>query len=130
MLIGRDRHGEPCLLVNFDENTVTLFKEVRNLSWLGFRVPATIKHLSEEASKRYPNFVALQSTLRTYSQCRAKITPEAEPLLFGHLKGIHDQISEAFPYKSRSLAVRWHSKDLSHWVTTLSEKVFTLQVIL
>jgi len=28
LLIGRGRHGEPCLTVNFDEGTVMLFKEV------------------------------------------------------------------------------------------------------
>ena len=31
LLIGRGRHGEPCLNVNFDEGTVMLFKEVRHL---------------------------------------------------------------------------------------------------
>lgn len=34
--------------VNFDEHSVMLFKEVRNLVWLGFRVPAAIIHLSDE----------------------------------------------------------------------------------
>jgi hypothetical protein len=34
--------------VNFDEATVMLFKEVRNLTWLGFKVPVAIKHLAEE----------------------------------------------------------------------------------
>ena len=75
LLIGRDRHGEPCLQVrtswvglnshspvtpppsaqvNFDEGTVMLFKEVRNLQNLGFRVPAAIKHLSDEVSHPTP----------------------------------------------------------------------------
>lgn len=34
LLIGRDRHGEPCLNVNFDDGTVMLFKEVRNITLL------------------------------------------------------------------------------------------------
>lgn len=31
------------LRVAFDVQIITLFKEVRNLEWLGFRVPYTIK---------------------------------------------------------------------------------------
>lgn len=37
-----------CGQVNFHEHSVMLFKEVRNLVWLGFRVPAAIIHLSDE----------------------------------------------------------------------------------
>jgi hypothetical protein len=116
------------LQVNFDESTVMLFKEVRNLTWLGFRVPMAIRHLSDQASERYPYAMALQSTLRTYTQTRQHITADAEPLLMSHLKAIRDVVTEAFTTTKGRKWVKWDSPDLSTWVTAFSERVFTLQV--
>jgi dynein heavy chain 1 len=42
------------LNVNFDPQIITLFKEVRNLQWLGFRVPFTITLQSSGARQVYP----------------------------------------------------------------------------
>ena len=56
------------LVVNFDPQVITLFKEVRNLIWLGFAVPHGVSTLAKEAKKVYPHAVSLMETVRTYTQ--------------------------------------------------------------
>lgn len=59
--------------VNFDPQIITLFKEVRNLLWLGFQVPHTISNIAKDAKRVYPHAVSLMETVRTYSQTIAKV---------------------------------------------------------
>lgn len=56
------------LAVNFDPQIITLFKEVRNLLWLGFQVPHTTTSLAKDAKRVYPHAVSLMETVRTYGQ--------------------------------------------------------------
>ncbi|KZS90334.1 cytoplasmic dynein heavy chain 1 [Sistotremastrum niveocremeum HHB9708] len=56
------------LAVNFDPQIITLFKEVRNLYWLGFQVPHAISNMAKDAKLVYPHAVSLMETVRTYQQ--------------------------------------------------------------
>ena len=47
------RRGGCQLAVNFDPQTITLFKEVRNLLWLGFQVPHMITNMAKDAKRVY-----------------------------------------------------------------------------
>ncbi|KAK3044166.1 hypothetical protein LTS18_002010, partial [Coniosporium uncinatum] len=40
--------------VNFNPQVITLFKEVRNLTWLNFQIPHQITNMSKEAKRVYP----------------------------------------------------------------------------
>ncbi|KAI6146694.1 dynein heavy chain, N-terminal region 1-domain-containing protein [Pisolithus tinctorius] len=64
--IVRLRGGGFQLAVNFDPQTITLFKEVRNLLWLGFQVPHMITNMAKDAKRVYPHAVSLMETVRTY----------------------------------------------------------------
>ncbi|TFK68520.1 hypothetical protein BDN72DRAFT_677591 [Pluteus cervinus] len=66
--IVRLRGGGFQLAVNFDPQVITLFKEVRNLLWLGFQVPHAITNMAKDAKKVYPHAVSLMETVRTYGQ--------------------------------------------------------------
>ncbi|KAF8710762.1 dynein heavy chain, partial [Rhizoctonia solani] len=66
--IIRLRGGGFQLTVNFDPQIITLFKEVRNLLWLGFQVPHTTSNLAKDAKRVYPHAVSLMETVRTYAQ--------------------------------------------------------------
>jgi dynein heavy chain 1 len=66
--IVRLRGGGFQLVVNFDAQIITLFKEVRNLLWLNYQVPHAIKNMSQDAKRVYPHAVSLMETVRTYSQ--------------------------------------------------------------
>jgi hypothetical protein len=50
--------------INFDPHIITLFKEVHNLQWLGFRVPLNISLVSSSAKQVYPFAVSLRETIR------------------------------------------------------------------
>ncbi|KAM0751755.1 hypothetical protein T439DRAFT_218203 [Meredithblackwellia eburnea MCA 4105] len=61
------------LSVNFDPQIITLFKEVRNLLWLGFQVPHTISNPAKDAKRVYPHAVSLMETVRTFQQTVVKV---------------------------------------------------------
>jgi hypothetical protein len=73
LTITRDREGHPVLRVNHETSQVTLSKEVRHLSWLGFRIPAAVRLLADRAAERYPHALALQAALRAWAQTRAVV---------------------------------------------------------
>ncbi|KAF9265453.1 dynein heavy chain [Marasmius fiardii PR-910] len=56
------------LAVNFDPQIITLFKEVRNLLWLGFQIPHSITNMAKDAKRVYPHAVSLMESVRTYGQ--------------------------------------------------------------
>ena len=66
--IVRLRGGGYQLAVNFDPQIITLFKEVRNLLWLGFQVPHGITNMAKDAKRVYPHAVSLMETVRMYGQ--------------------------------------------------------------
>ncbi len=67
--IIRSRNGTFHLAVNFDPQVITLFKEVRNLLWLGgFQVPHAVSNMAKEAKRVYPHAVSLMESVRTYGQ--------------------------------------------------------------
>lgn len=127
---GRD--GGLLAKVNFDEKSELLFKEIRHLKWLGFGkdIPRTLTMVSEEATARYPYAVAVKTALRSYQAVRVLITPELEPLVMPQLLEIRECIAEAFDVKlssstavAKKRRVRWDTKEMTEWLTTLTESV-------
>jgi dynein heavy chain 1 len=127
---GRD--GSLLAKVNFDEKSELLFKEIRHLKWLGFGkdIPRTLTMVSEEATARYPYAVAVKTALRSYQAVRVLVTPELEPLVMPQLLEIREAIAEAFDVKlssstavAKKRRVRWDTKEMTDWVTTLTESV-------
>ncbi|CAM9242548.1 unnamed protein product, partial [Chrysoparadoxa australica] len=131
LVTSKGMSGEPLLAVNFDEKTVTLFKEVRHLQWMDFEVPQNskklvvkIQELAAKCSKRYPTAVALQSTLRTYAQTMARLDESTLRLLVPYLMAIRGTVAESFAVKDR---MHWDSPQVEGFCSTLSEQINTLQ---
>lgn len=123
LVVHRNRDGVPFLRVNYDEQTVVLFKEVRHMQWLGFRIPAAIRIIAEKAAERYPYAMALQASLQAFEQTLKRLSyqskgkrgtvregngkekggfehlpgVELEALLDGHLKAVRETLNETFP---------------------------------
>ncbi|CAE7372889.1 Dync1h1 [Symbiodinium pilosum] len=109
------------LLVNFDEQIITLFKEVRNLQALGdYRVPYAIKVNSDEAKQNYPFAMTLQEAARTYMQTCAQITGDLAPLMASFQKGVQDLIADG-------LHLKWDDQKIESYTQKLSESVFQFQ---
>ena len=65
---------QPSLVINFDKKLVTLFKEVRNLSYIpNMRVPYEIQIQANEAKVKYPFAVRLEEVVRIYNRTCARI---------------------------------------------------------
>ena len=62
------------LSVNFMADIITLAKEVRNLKWLGFRVPLTIVNKAHQANQLYPHAISLMESVRTYSRTCERVS--------------------------------------------------------
>jgi len=93
---SRQHGGALQLCVNFDPQIITLFKEVRNLLWLGFQVPHTVSNIAKDAKRVYPYAVSLMETVRTYSQTVAKLeqNPDIVPLVAATHKKAQEQIAK------------------------------------
>ena len=61
------------LLVNYDEEVITTFKEVRNFQWLGFRVPYSVIILGEQVKEQYPFAIAMKEALRAYKSASSMV---------------------------------------------------------
>lgn len=105
------------LSVAFDERLIVLFKEVRNLVWLGFHVPMPIALLSTGVRQVYPHVVTLRQLVRTYNQCVSDITEGARPLVQAPHKAVQAVISGA-------IKLRWNAlSKLQPLVASLSAAV-------
>ncbi|CAH0480997.1 unnamed protein product [Peronospora belbahrii] len=108
------------LVVAFNQQIVTLFKEVRNLEWLGYRVPFTLKMIAEDAKSKYPFAMSLDASLKTYvSSCR-RIQPIFETLTAAYVRDVRTTIGKTF---SKGNEMRWHADGLGEYVTELATKV-------
>lgn len=99
------------LAINFDPQVIALFKEVRNLMWLGWSVPHAIGNVSKEAKRVYPYAVSLMETVRTFTQTSKVISEMSEVsiLLSGYQNDVHTHITKGLPLKWESFV---HSYDL------------------
>lgn len=99
------------LVVNFDPQVIALFKEVRNLVWIGYQVPHAVTNISKEAKRVYPYAVSLMETVRTYAQTNRTISEMSDVsiLLSGYQNDVHVLITKGVPLKWESFV---HSYDL------------------
>lgn len=64
--------------VNYDPQTITFYKEIRQLIWLKFNVPYTLIRYSKEAKRIYPYAVSLKETVKIYYHAGRKVDENHE----------------------------------------------------
>ena len=77
LIIFRSRSSRGNVLklkVNFLPEIITLYKEVRNLKSLGFRVPLAIVNKAHQANQTYPFAISLIESVRTYERTLNKVS--------------------------------------------------------
>jgi dynein heavy chain 1, cytosolic len=79
------------LVVNFDAHVISLFKEVRNLTWLNYQIPHSIANVSKEAKRVYPYAMSLIESVSGYLQISKTIfaMPDVASLLTGYHRACH-----------------------------------------
>ncbi|XP_074612492.1 cytoplasmic dynein 1 heavy chain 1-like isoform X2 [Acropora palmata] len=110
------------LKVNFLPEIITLSKEVRNLKWLGFRVPLAIVNKAHQANQLYPFAISLIESVRTYERTCEKVEEKnsISPLVAGLRKEVQALITEG-------MVLVWESYKLDPYVQKLAEAVFNFQ---
>ncbi|KAH9824444.1 dynein heavy chain, N-terminal region 1-domain-containing protein [Melampsora americana] len=103
--IQRNRStGIYTLIVAFNPEVIVIFKEVRNLSWLGYNVPYQLTSSAKDAKKVYPNAVSLMESIRTYAQTLAKVTD-----ISGIADLVADYRNDLCQMIGRGLNMRWEN---------------------
>lgn len=143
------------LVVNFDPQVITLFKETRNLTWRNYQIAHQISNTAKQAKRIYPYAVYLMESVRTLSQTTRQISalPEVAMLLNNYRNDVHSLVSSGLPLKWSTLAQAYELrlgtnnaysdvlktstesshvqfiKDFAAAVSTLQSKTMTLESI-
>jgi len=99
------------LTINFEQQVIVLFKEVRNLLWLNYQIPHAVSSISKDAKRVYPYAVSLMESVRSLAQTSRLIDslPKISILLSGYQKDMQDLILTGVNLKWESFV---HSYDL------------------
>jgi dynein heavy chain 1 len=75
---------------------VTLSKEVRNLKWLGFRIPLVVSNKAKEAAHLYPLAMALRGCVRSYSHIVQRLNqyPKLQSLVSPFHRAVQHRLTE------------------------------------
>ncbi|XP_026482181.1 dynein heavy chain, cytoplasmic isoform X8 [Ctenocephalides felis] len=134
----RSRTGRANVLklkVNFSPEIITLYKEVRNLKNLGFRVPLAIVNKAHQANQLYPFAISLIESVRTYERTLEKLLNR----LHAHNSSfkIEDRASiaplvagmrmDVLALIADGMQLVWESYKLDPYVHKLSEAVVSFQ---
>ncbi|OQR99244.1 dynein heavy chain, partial [Thraustotheca clavata] len=120
---GEEDGMERELTVAFNHQIVTLFKEVRNLEWLGYRVPFTLKMIAEDAKEKYPHAMSLDASLKSYATACKRIQQSFETLSASYVRDVRTTIAKTF---TKDNEIRWHADHLGDYALDLAGKVETL----
>ncbi|XP_069493861.1 cytoplasmic dynein 1 heavy chain 1 [Ambystoma mexicanum] len=110
------------LKVNFLPEIITLSKEVRNLKWLGFRVPLAIVNKAHQANQLYPFAISLIESVRTYERTCEKVEERNTICLL--VAGLKKEVQALV---AEGIALVWESYKLDPYVQRLAETVFNFQ---
>ncbi|PRP81711.1 hypothetical protein PROFUN_10811 [Planoprotostelium fungivorum] len=102
MEIDIERNGQ--MRVNFSERLITLLREVRQLTALGFKIPPKIKNVAENAQKFHRHGIVLKQVANFYNTVFHQIIPCQAPILLEHAIAF-EQVIKQQPKKQ----VTWNS---------------------
>ena len=74
-------HHDGKLHVNYGERLVTLLREIRQLSSMGFAIPAKIQHTGSVAEKFYRHGMILKQVAHFYNTIAEQMIPSQQPLM-------------------------------------------------
>jgi dynein heavy chain 1, cytosolic len=101
---SRAANGSLELIVNFDNHAISLFKEVRNLSWLGYQIPHRIATTAKQAQRVYPYALSLMESVSGYLSALRAIQemPNMAPLMAGYERDVQSLFATG-------IKLRWDS---------------------
>lgn len=114
------------LAVNFDRKMIELFKEVRNLTRLGLKIPYEIKITAEEARAKYPFAMRLEEVINIYARTCVRLDADRPdmldiaPLAAVYKKKVQERIQ-------KGILLQWDMEKLKEYVDKLSTAAVEFQ---
>ncbi|CAH8838540.1 unnamed protein product [Trichobilharzia szidati] len=112
------------LKVNFQLEVITLAKEVRNMKWLGFRVPLGIVNRAHQTNQLYPYAISLIESVRTYESTCCKIDEHQRQNIGLLCAGMRREVQLLI---AEGISIVWESYRLGLFVQRLAETVMQFQ---
>ncbi|KAK9454647.1 dynein heavy chain, N-terminal region 1-domain-containing protein [Dipodascopsis uninucleata] len=109
--------------INFDPQMISLFKEVRNLTYLKFQVPHSIGNVAKDAKRIYPFAMSLNNSIREFTQTMAIVSElkDAVILMNAYQNDVQSLISTG-------LKIRWesfvHSYDITTYTSVMGDRSY------
>ncbi|KAJ6633478.1 hypothetical protein lerEdw1_014502, partial [Lerista edwardsae] len=140
-------HSDGALKIHYSDRLVTLLREVRQLSALGFVIPAKIQHASNTAQKFCKQAVILKQMAHFYNSIDQQMIPSQKPMMLqsalafeqiikhskaeGQITWDNPKELEAYIKKLQSAAERLatENRKLRKWHINFTEKVVGLMNI-
>ncbi|XP_053164065.1 cytoplasmic dynein 2 heavy chain 1 isoform X1 [Hemicordylus capensis] len=140
-------HSDGALKIHYSDRLVTLLREVRQLSALGFVIPAKIQYASNTAQKFCKQAVILKQVAHFYNSIDQQMIPSQKPMMLqsalafeqiikhskadGQITWDNPKELEAYIKKLQSAAERLatENRKLRKWHTSFTEKVVGLMNI-
>lgn len=146
ILRSRSANSAMELSVNFDNHAISLFKEVRNLTWLNYQIPHRIATTAKQAQRVYPYALSLMESVAGYFSVVRTIQelPNMAPLMAGYEKDVQNLFGTGvklqwntfihtyeFNIKGKSTSTEsthvQYVRNLAAAVTTLQNKTATIR---
>ncbi|KAJ6227585.1 dynein heavy chain [Anaeramoeba flamelloides] len=108
------------LNITFKHELVTLFKEVRNLQWLGFKIDNNIRTNAQNAQSLYPSAINLKESVQNYFFICDSLETHIQPLISNYQNKVQQTIEDGFNYN-------WNHTKLEFYVSKLAQEVITFE---
>ncbi|KAF8817901.1 dynein heavy chain family protein, partial [Cardiosporidium cionae] len=117
------------LQINYPMEVLFVFKEVQHLQSMQFRVPYSIKILSDESKLCYPFATLLQETVRSYLQTNMHLQEREMGSAYGKATAalvsfFRKEVQELL---AEGMHLSWNSSSLELFTRKLSDKVFLFE---
>ncbi|KAK6296186.1 hypothetical protein J4Q44_G00338990 [Coregonus suidteri] len=148
-------HIDGKLKIHYSDRLVTLLREVRQLSALGFPIPAKIQQAANTADKFYRQAIILKQVAHFYNTIDQQMIPSQRPMMLNYALAFEQVIKQNPRSQSREsggkLQITWdnpkelevyigklqsaaerlstENRKLRKWHTDFTEKVVTLMTV-
>ncbi|KAK3801155.1 hypothetical protein RRG08_006872 [Elysia crispata] len=118
-------HRDGKLRVNYSERLVTLLREVRQLSSIGFAVPAKIQHVADVAQKFYRHGVILKQVAHFYNTIDQQMIPSQQAMMLNSALAFEKLVKSpkaGYKAKGDDIQVTWDNPEqLEHFIKKLQD---------
>uniref|UniRef100_A0A8C1IPK5 Dynein cytoplasmic 2 heavy chain 1 n=1 Tax=Cyprinus carpio TaxID=7962 RepID=A0A8C1IPK5_CYPCA len=113
-------HMDGKLKIQYSDRLVSLLREVRQLSALGFTIPAKIQQAANTADKFYRQAIILKQVAHFYNTIDQQMIPSQRPMMLGCALAFEQVIKVTLLFCGGKLQITWENpKELEQYISKL-----------